>query len=102
RGSSAAWRGRCGSSRVRESTSHEHSGRGDVAVKRSVLLIILPLFALLCRASAHTDRTGSARPDLVGTWRLVSYVGEEVPSGVRSTSWEPIPAATSTTAATGA
>src|SRR5213079_1689701 len=76
RGSSAAWRGRCGSSRVRESRSHEHSGRGDVAVKRSVLLIILPLFALLCRASAHTDRTGS--------WRLVSYVGEEVPSGVRS------------------
>ena len=53
-------------------------------MKRSVLLIILLLFALLCRASAQTDRTGSAHPDLVGTWRLVSYVGEEVPSGVRS------------------
>ncbi|TLY60219.1 MAG: lipocalin-like domain-containing protein [Gammaproteobacteria bacterium] len=84
RGSSAAWRGRCGSSRVRESTSLKHRGRGDVAVKRSVLLIILPLFALLCPVSAQTDRTGSAHPDLVGTWRLVSYVGEEVPSGVRS------------------
>ena len=53
-------------------------------MKRSVLLIILPLFALLCRAPAQTYRTGSAHPDLVGTWRLVSYVGEEVPSGVRS------------------
>jgi len=53
-------------------------------VKRSVLLMVLALFALLCRASAQTDRTASAQPGLVGTWRLVSFVGEEVPSGVRS------------------
>jgi Lipocalin-like domain len=53
-------------------------------VKRSILLMVLPLFALLCRASAQTDRTASAQPGLVGTWRLVSFVGEEVPSGVRS------------------
>lgn len=53
-------------------------------MKRSVLLMVLPLFALLCRASAQTDRTGSTQPDLAGTWRLVSFVGEEVPSGVRS------------------
>lgn len=53
-------------------------------MKRSVLLMVLPLFALLCRASAQSDRTGSAQPDLAGTWRLVSFVGEEIPSGVRS------------------
>jgi Lipocalin-like domain len=53
-------------------------------VKRNILPMVLPLFALLCQASAQADRTGSARPDLVGTWRLVSYVGEEVSSGVRS------------------
>jgi Lipocalin-like domain len=53
-------------------------------VKRSILLMVLPLFALLCRASAQAERTGSAPPDLVGTWRLVSFVGEEVSSGARS------------------
>lgn len=53
-------------------------------MQRSVLLMVLPLFALLCRASAQTDRTGSAQPDLAGTWRLVSFVGEEIPSGARS------------------
>ena len=53
-------------------------------MKRNILPMVLPLFALLCQASAQADRTGSARPDLVGTWKLVSYVGEEVSSGVRS------------------
>jgi Lipocalin-like domain len=53
-------------------------------VKRSILLMVLPLFALLCRASTQADGTGSAQPDLVGTWGLVSFVGDEVSSGVRS------------------
>ena len=52
--------------------------------KRSVLLAVLALFALLCQASAQPDRASTVPPELLGTWKLVSYVGEEVPSGARS------------------
>ena len=53
-------------------------------MKRPVLLAVLVLFSLLCRASAQPDRASSVPPELIGTWRLVSYVGEEVASGLRS------------------
>jgi hypothetical protein len=53
-------------------------------MKRPILIAVLALFALLCRASAQPDRPSSVPPELLGTWRLVSYVGEEVASGARS------------------
>ena len=51
-------------------------------MKRLVLLTVVLLFTLLCRASAEADRASSR--ELMGTWRLVSYVGEEVASGATS------------------
>lgn len=53
-------------------------------MKRPLLLALLALFALLARASAQTDRPGAVPAELLGTWKLVSYVGEEVGSGGRS------------------
>jgi hypothetical protein len=53
-------------------------------MKRSVLLMVLPISALLYAASAPPDRGGSAQAELLGTWKLVSYVREELPSLTRS------------------
>jgi lipocalin-like protein len=61
-------------------------------VKRSVLLmIVLASFGLTGRASAQARQVSADQQQLVGTWKLLSYVGEEVPSGVRSDVMGPHP-----------
>jgi hypothetical protein len=53
-------------------------------MKRSLLIVVPALFAILCRASVSADPQTSEARLLQGTWRLLSYVGEELPSGARA------------------
>jgi hypothetical protein len=64
---------------------------GDAAVKRTVVLSFLALFSVVSPASAQTDAASSVQQQLLGTWKLVSYVGEEIPSGARSDVMGPRP-----------
>jgi Lipocalin-like domain len=49
-------------------------------MNRAVFFIVLAVAALPWRVSAQTDK---ANP-IVGTWKVVSYVREEIPSGAKS------------------
>jgi hypothetical protein len=60
-------------------------------VKRTILLIILAAITLPCAASAPPDPLASVREQLLGTWKLLTYVREEVPSGARSDVMGPHP-----------
>jgi len=53
-------------------------------MKRVVPLIVLVALALPCGASAQNAQASSIQQQFLGTWKLVSYVGEEVPSGAKS------------------
>jgi hypothetical protein len=53
-------------------------------MKRAVLFIFLAIVALPWRASAQTDQVNSIQQQILGTWKLVSYVREEIPSGAKS------------------
>jgi hypothetical protein len=53
-------------------------------MKRAALLVVLVLLALPCRALAQTDQANSIQQQFLGTWKLVSYVREEVASGDQS------------------
>jgi hypothetical protein len=53
-------------------------------MKRTVLLIVLAVVGLAPRASAQTDQANSIRQQILGTWKLISYVREEIPSGAKS------------------
>jgi len=60
-------------------------------MRQPLPVIVFALFAVLCRASAHTDPPPSESRWLQGTWTLLSYVGEEVPSGARADVMGPHP-----------
>ena len=60
-------------------------------MKRTVVVSVLALFSVFSRASAHTDAASSVQQQLLGTWKLISYVGEEIPSGARSDVMGPRP-----------
>jgi len=53
-------------------------------MKRIVFLVVLSALAFPCRPLAQADEANSAQRQFVGTWKLVSYVGEEIPSGAKS------------------
>jgi hypothetical protein len=61
-------------------------------VKRTIVLSILTIFSFISAALAQGDAASSDRQRLLGTWKLVSYVGEEVvPHGARSDVMGPRP-----------
>jgi hypothetical protein len=53
-------------------------------MKRAILFIVLAVVALSWRASAQTDQASSIQQQILGTWKLVSFVREEIPSGAKS------------------
>lgn len=53
-------------------------------MRQLVVVMVLALFTVLCRASAGIDPQESEARRLQGTWKLLSYVGEEVPGGRRA------------------
>jgi hypothetical protein len=53
-------------------------------MKRSVLLVVIAVFGFAWHSSAEAEQASSIQQAILGTWRLVSYVREEVPSGAKS------------------
>jgi hypothetical protein len=60
-------------------------------VKRAIVISVLALLSVFSGASAQTDAASSAQQQLLGTWKLVSYVGEEMSSGTRADVMGPRP-----------
>jgi len=60
-------------------------------VKRTIVLSVLAIFSFISGASGQADAASSDLQKLLGTWKLISYVGEEVPSGTRSDVMGPRP-----------
>jgi len=60
-------------------------------MKQSMVLSVLMFLSVSSGASAQMVAAGSAQQPLLGTWKLVSYVGEEIPSGVKSEVMGPRP-----------
>lgn len=53
-------------------------------MKRAVLPIALAVLILPSRTPAQTRQPNSIQQQILGTWKLLSYVREEIPSGARS------------------
>ena len=53
-------------------------------MKRAVLLVVVAVFGLPFQISAQSDRANSIQKAILGTWKLVSYLREDLPSGAKS------------------
>jgi hypothetical protein len=53
-------------------------------MKRALVLVAVAVLGLSCHVTAETDRGNSIQQAFLGTWKLVSYIREELPSGERS------------------
>ena len=53
-------------------------------MKRVVLLVVVGVLCLPCHLPAQTDQANSIQQAILGTWKLVSYIREELPSGAKS------------------
>ncbi|HLM82321.1 MAG TPA: lipocalin-like domain-containing protein [Terriglobales bacterium] len=53
-------------------------------MKRAVLLVLVALLGLPGHLPAQTEPANSIQQAILGTWKLVSYVREELPSGAKS------------------
>jgi hypothetical protein len=53
-------------------------------MKRVVLLFVFAVFTLPFCVSAQSHQSNSTQQRFLGTWQLVSYIREEVPSGAKS------------------
>jgi hypothetical protein len=51
---------------------------------KRVVLIVLAVAALLWQASAQKGPAHTIQQQFLGTWKVVSYVREEIPSGTKS------------------
>jgi hypothetical protein len=52
--------------------------------KQAVLLVLVALLGLTGHLPAQTEPANSIQQAILGTWKLVSYFGEEFPSGAKS------------------
>ena len=57
---------------------------GQQPIRRRFVLLAIALLGLACNLSAQTDKAPSAQQALQGTWKLLSYVGEDVSSGAKA------------------
>jgi hypothetical protein len=53
-------------------------------MKRAFLLVLVAVLGLPFHLSAQTAPANSIQQAILGTWKLVSYVREELPSGAKS------------------
>ena len=53
-------------------------------MKPAVLLVLVAILGLTCHLAAQTEPANSIQQAILGTWKLVSYVREELPSGAKS------------------
>src|SRR5579862_6120676 len=52
---------------------------------------LILVFALIFAASMSAENTDAVRQKIAGTWRLVSYVRQEIPSGIKTDVMGPHP-----------
>jgi hypothetical protein len=64
---------------------------GETAVKLTIVLSLVAFLSLGASASAKDEAASSDAQRLLGTWKLISYVGREVASGVESNVMGPRP-----------
>lgn len=60
-------------------------------MKQPIVGLVVALLSLLSTASAQVNVSSSVQHHLLGTWKLVSYVGHEIPSGAESDVMGPSP-----------
>ena len=53
-------------------------------MKIAVLLVVVAVLCLPCHLPAQADQANSIQQAILGTWKLVSYVREELPSSTKS------------------
>jgi Lipocalin-like domain len=53
-------------------------------MRRGVLLVVVAVLGFAWHGSAESEQANSIQQAILGTWKLVSYVREEVPSGAKS------------------
>ena len=53
-------------------------------MKRAALLVVFAVLGLPCHLSAQAGPANSIQQAILGTWKLLSYVREELPSGAKS------------------
>jgi len=53
-------------------------------MKRPILLVVVAVLGFAWHTSAEAEQASSIQQAILGTWKLVSYVREEVPSGAKS------------------
>jgi hypothetical protein len=53
-------------------------------MQRLLLLVVVAVFGFPIQLSGQTKKSEPVQKAMVGTWKLVSYVGEEVSSGTKS------------------
>ena len=53
-------------------------------MKRAILLVVVAVLGFAWHTSAETEQANSVQQEILGTWKLVSYVREEVASGAKS------------------
>jgi hypothetical protein len=53
-------------------------------MKRGVLFVVVAVLGFAWHTSAETEQADSVQQEILGTWKLVSYVREEVASGAKS------------------
>jgi hypothetical protein len=53
-------------------------------MKRAVLLVAVAALGLSCYLSSQTEQANSIPRAILGNWKLVSYIREELPSGAKS------------------
>ncbi len=58
---------------------------------KRIIAFVLAIFAFISGAWAQMDAASSDPQKLLGTWKLVSYVGEEIPSRGRADVMGPRP-----------
>jgi Lipocalin-like domain len=59
-------------------------GNAGRFMARAFLLVVVGILSLSLQLSAQTDQPNSIQKTIVGTWKLVSYVGEDVSSGAKA------------------
>src|SRR3984957_2524594 len=60
-------------------------------MRRIALFVVVAALALPFHVSAQRDKPSSIPQEFLGTWKLVSYVREEIPSGAKSDVMGPHP-----------
>jgi hypothetical protein len=53
-------------------------------MKRAVLFVVVAVLGFPLHGSVEREQTNSVQQVILGTWKLVSYMREEVPSGAKS------------------